>query len=110
MKNPQLISYISAEEGRTWKAFEVVCKNILGNNKSANYKSIVEELMSAMKDFGCNMSLKVHDLHGHLDCFIENLGDVSEEQDERFHQHIKVMENVTKADWTAVWWLTIAGP
>ena len=58
--------------------------------------------MSAMKDFGCNMSLKVHDLHGHLDCFIENLGDVSEEQDERFHQHIKVMENVTKADWTAV--------
>ena len=55
-----------------------------------------------MKDFGCNMSLKVHDLHGHLDCFIENLGDVSEEQDERFHQHIKVMENVTKADWTAV--------
>ena len=87
---------MAAEEGRTWKAFKDVCKNFLGNNKSANYKSIVEELISAMKYLVCNMSIKVHYLHTHththLDWLSENLGDVSEEQGERFHQDIKVME------------------
>ena len=38
------------------------------------------------------MSIKVHCLHSHLDRFPENLGDFSEEQGERFHQDIKVME------------------
>ena len=37
------------------------------------------------------MSIKVHFLHSHLDKFPENLGDVSEEQGESFHQYIKVM-------------------
>jgi hypothetical protein len=35
------------------------------------------------------MSLKVHFLNAHLDYFPENLGAVSEEQGERFHQDIK---------------------
>jgi hypothetical protein len=38
------------------------------------------------------MSLKVHFLNAHLDYFPENLGAVSEEQGERFHQDIKEME------------------
>ena len=99
MKDPQFISSMSAEEGRTWKAFKDVCKNFLGNNKSANYKSIVEELMSAMKDLGCNMSIKVHYLHSHLDWFPENLGDVTEEQGERFSQDIKVVEKRCQGRW-----------
>jgi hypothetical protein len=41
---------------------------------------------------GCNVSVKVHYLHSHLDRFPENLGDLSEQQGERFHQHIKTME------------------
>ena len=74
---------MSAGKGRTWKAFKDVLKNFLGHNKSANYKSIVEKLMSAMKDLGGNISIKVHYMHSHLDWFPENLGDVSEEQGER---------------------------
>jgi hypothetical protein len=35
------------------------------------------------------MSLKFHFLHFHLDYFPENLGDLSEEQGERFHQDVK---------------------
>ncbi|GFX49456.1 uncharacterized protein TNCV_3342341 [Trichonephila clavipes] len=35
------------------------------------------------------MSVKVHFFHSHLDYFPENLGAVSEEQGERFHQDIK---------------------
>ena len=66
MKDPHFISSMSAEEGRTWKSFKDVYNNFLGNNKSANCKNVVEDLMSAMKDLGCNMSIKVHHLHSHL--------------------------------------------
>ena len=38
------------------------------------------------------MSVKVHFLHSHLDYFPENLGAMSEEQGERFHQVLKTME------------------
>ena len=38
------------------------------------------------------MSVKVHNLKSRLDSFRENLGFVSDEQGERFHQDIKFME------------------
>jgi len=38
------------------------------------------------------MSLNVHFLHSHLDYFPKNLGDLSEEQEERSHQDMKEME------------------
>lgn len=38
------------------------------------------------------MSLKIHFLDSHLDFFPENLGDVSDEHGERFHQQLKEME------------------
>ena len=50
-------------KSESWKAFKDVFKDFLGNDKSINYKSIVKELMSAMKELGCNMSIKVHYLH-----------------------------------------------
>ncbi|GBL75909.1 hypothetical protein AVEN_234248-1 [Araneus ventricosus] len=37
---------------------------------------------------GCNVSLKIHFLHSHLEFFPENLGSVSEKHGERFHQDI----------------------
>ncbi|GBN47243.1 hypothetical protein AVEN_185521-1, partial [Araneus ventricosus] len=45
------------------------------------------------------MSLKVHLLDSHLDYFPENLGEVSEEQDEIFHQDIKEMERRYQGKW-----------
>ena len=38
------------------------------------------------------MSLKIHCLDSHLDFFPGNLGAVSDEHGERFHQHISAME------------------
>ena len=38
------------------------------------------------------MSIKVHYPFSHLDYFPENLGNVSEEQGERFHYDIRMME------------------
>jgi len=45
------------------------------------------------------MSIKVHFLHSHLDRFPENCGDVSDEQGERFHQEIKLMEERYQGQW-----------
>ena len=56
-------------------------------------------MLSKFNDLGCNMSIKVHYLHNHLDHFPENLGDLSEEQGERFHQDIKVMEERYQGRW-----------
>ncbi|GBL93511.1 hypothetical protein AVEN_15505-1, partial [Araneus ventricosus] len=41
----------------------------------------------AYKTMGCNMSLKIHFLHSHLE-FYRNLGSVSDEHGERFHEDI----------------------
>ena len=52
---------------------------------------LIGNMLSTFKDLGCNMSIKVHYLHNHLDNFPKNLGELSKEQGERFHQDIRVM-------------------
>ena len=71
----------------------------VGNRKADNYKDIVQNLLDNFQALGISMSIKVHFLHSHLDRFPENLGDVSDEQGERFHQDIKVMEERYQGQW-----------
>ena len=52
----------------------------------------MKELLSSMQGAQCSMSIKLHFLKNHLKYFPENLGDISEEQGESFHQDIRVME------------------
>ena len=52
----------------------------------------MKELLQKFHDLGCNMSLKIHFLHSHLDFFPKNCGAVSDEHGERFHQDIAAME------------------
>ena len=80
-------------ELKAWTSFVAVIENFLGNHKSENYMELVNEMLNSYEPLGCNMSIKVHYLHSHLECFPENLGNFSEEQGERFHQHIKTLEN-----------------
>jgi len=47
------------------------------------------------------MSLKIHFLESHLDFFPENLGEVSDEHCERFHQDIMTMEKRYQSKWTS---------
>jgi hypothetical protein len=56
-------------------------------------------MLENLQILGCNMSLKLHFLHFHLDYFPENLGDLSEEQGERFHQDAKEMERRYQGRW-----------
>ena len=45
------------------------------------------------------MSVKQHFLQSHLDYFPKNYGDLSEEQGERFHQDIRIMEERYQGWW-----------
>ena len=76
-------------------------KNFLGNRKAVNYKGIVAELLSTLQDMGASMCIKLHLLHSHPDRFPKNLGDLSDEQGERFHQDISEMEVRYQGMWDA---------
>ncbi|UYV81453.1 hypothetical protein LAZ67_20001237 [Cordylochernes scorpioides] len=69
-------------EAAAWNSFRNVCKNFLGSVKVENYRDIVNDLLLSYKALGCNMSLKIHFLHSHLDFFPDNLGAVSDEHGE----------------------------
>ncbi|GFV47826.1 uncharacterized protein TNCV_4803151 [Trichonephila clavipes] len=81
----------------------------LETKKDPNYNALVAELLQNYKILGCNMSVKVHFLHSHLDYFPENLGAVSEEQGERFPQDIKEMEHRYQGRWNVNMMQTTVG-
>ncbi|UYV82502.1 hypothetical protein LAZ67_21002579 [Cordylochernes scorpioides] len=87
-------------EAVAWNSFRNVCKNFLGSVKVENYRDIVNDLLLSYKALGCNMSLKIHFLHSHLYFFPDNLGAVSDEHGERFHQAISSMEKRYQGKWS----------
>lgn len=99
MKDTEFENVMEDKEKHAWNAFKEVVHKFLGNYKDPNYVEIVENMLEKFRILGCNMSIKIHFLHSHLDYFPENLGDVSEEQGERFHQDIKEMEKRYQGRW-----------
>lgn len=93
MKCKQFRNVLTPVEKEAWNSLDAVINNFLGNSKSENYKSIVQNLVECFGKMGVNMSLKIHFLDRHLDFFPDNLGDFSDEHGERFHQDLAVMEN-----------------
>jgi hypothetical protein len=83
---------LSRNEKRACNNFRLVATNFLGNNKADNYKELVEYLLFSYEELGCNMSLKIHFLHSHLNFFPENCGALSDVHGERFHRDIATME------------------
>lgn len=89
-------------ERNAFVSFKEVVGSFLGNRRDHNYKVIVERLIGNYKEMGCRMSLKLHFLHSHLDFFPTcSLGAVSDEQGERFHQDVQVMEERYQGRWSA---------
>lgn len=95
------LEHLSQKEKQAWLALQNVCENFLVNNKSYDYVAHVEEFLSAYRAMGCNMILKIHFLHSHLDFFPEDLGAVSDEHGKRFHQDIIKVERKLSGKWTA---------
>ena len=46
-----------------------VVKVFLGNRRAQNYDELVNNRLQSYQKLGCNMSLKTHFLHPHLDFF-----------------------------------------
>jgi alpha-L-fucosidase len=66
--------------------------SFLGNHKAEGNRDLVADLVQSYKAMGCDMTLGVHFLDSHLYFFPENLGVVSDEHGQRFHQEISTME------------------
>ncbi|ESO09676.1 hypothetical protein HELRODRAFT_184572 [Helobdella robusta] len=77
----------------------VICVDL---KMARNYAELVNNMVTAFKKLGCNMSIKLHYLFSHMDRFHENLGSMSDEQGERFHQEMKEMETKYQGRWNAV--------
>lgn len=101
VNDPNFSCTMSEVEKNAWDSFVWVIQNFLGNRKSDDYVEHIEEMLSHFQRLGCNMSIKIHFLQSHLDHFPENLGDMSEEQGERFHQDIRNMEERYQGRWNA---------
>lgn len=86
INDPNFSNCMTEIEKNAWNEFVWVVKTFLGNVKRYDFSQHTEQLISHFRLFGCNMSIKLHYLHIHRDRFPKNLGDLSEEQGERFHQ------------------------
>ena len=98
MQDKQFDEDLNETERNVWLSW--ICEDFSGNHKAANYQDVVQDLLTSYKAMGCNMSLKIHFLGSHLDFFTENLGEVSDEHSERFHQYSLAMEKRDQGKWT----------
>jgi len=99
IKDEYFIGTMTELQKNAWLSFKNHVKDFLGNIRAQNYTEIVQQLLESFKMLGCNMSIKVHFLHSHLAEFPENLGAVSDEQGELFHQDLKIMETRYQGRW-----------
>lgn len=99
LKDSKFEKFLKPIEKRAWVCFKDVASNFLGNKKAKNYVQLVEKMIKSYEKMGCLMNLKIHLLDSHLGSFPDNLGDVSDEQGERFHQDIASMERRYQGRW-----------
>jgi len=91
-------TYFTVTRKEAWDAFRLVSTNFLGNITAENYKKLIED-MSLYHKLGCNMSLKIHMLHSHLDFFPDNCGMVSDEHGKLFMTKNATMEKRYQEKW-----------
>ena len=67
IKNEYFDKLFQGDEKAVWDSFKFVLKGFLGNRRAQNYEDLVNNLLQSYHKLGCNMSLKKHFLHSHLD-------------------------------------------
>ena len=92
MLNEKFDSRLNPVELAAWNVLKSVVANFLGNHRHEQYADMVDDMLKAYEQLGARMSLKMHFLRSHLDFFSSNLGKVNDEQGERFHLNISVIE------------------
>lgn len=92
MASEKFFKLLSPFEKEAFSNIKSLADNFLGNHRAENYEEIIHNLLMSFKRLKINMSPKIHYLHQHPDFFRENLGKLSDEHGERFHQQIKIFE------------------
>ena len=100
--DPEVENSMNEVELEAWKTFVLVVNNFLGNNKARNNAKLVNNMLTAFRNLSCNVSVKMHYLFSHMDWLSENLGSMSVEQGERFHQDLKEMGTRYQGRWDVV--------
>ena len=98
-KDADFVNSMDDLEKRTWCSFADVVKNFLDNNRAVNYKGLIEKMLKCYHEIRVDMSIKIHFLDIHLDKFPDNCGDFSDDQGERFHHDLKIMEDRYQGRW-----------
>ena len=109
-RNDEFDKMLNKDESTASNCLKDVCQNFLGSHRVANFAELVTNLLHSYEVLGCKMSLKVHFLASHLHFFYKNLGNVSDEHGERFHQDIAVIEKGTRRNGQWECWQTTVGP
>jgi hypothetical protein len=76
-----------------------ICEEISWQHQGPICKEVVRNMLDKFKLLGCKMSMKLQSLVSHLYYSPPNLGAVSEEQGERFHQDLKDVERRYQGRW-----------
>ena len=101
-------SLLQGDEKKAWDAFCLVSTNFLGNIRQKTTRNSLRTCHCYHK-LGCNMSLKIHMLHSHLDFFLDNCGMVSDEHGELFMRKLQQWRNDIKESGPLPFWLTTVG-
>ena len=97
------------DEKKSWDTFLLVSTNFLGNIRAENYKEFIEDMLSPYHKLGCNMSLKIHMLHSHLDFLPDNCDMFSDEHGELFIRKLLGWRNDIRESDPLPCWLTAVG-
>jgi len=62
-----------------WRSLTAVVENFLGYFEAPKYCDLPKQLLNSYEQLGCNMSVKVHFLHSHVNYFPENFEAMIEE-------------------------------
>ena len=73
IKDEYFNKLLQGDEKSAWDSFKFVVKGFLGNRRAQNYEKLVNNLLHSYQKLGCNMSLKVHFLHSHMDFFFRRI-------------------------------------
>lgn len=92
LKDVELENFLPKKFKTAWQRYRALVDGFFGNYKDPNYRQNVTDFIKSCEEIGANMTVKMHFLHNHLNDFPENLGDLSEQRGEKFHQIIKRME------------------
>jgi len=67
IKDEYFINLLQGDKKAVWDSFKFVLKGFLAKRRAQNHEVLVKNLLQSYQKLGCNMSLKIHFLHSHLD-------------------------------------------